>query len=352
MVLLSIFEKYPYLITFLTFLLGAVLMPFVIRFARKKNLVVGTNKRTSHNGIVPNTGGLLIFLCMMFVFVILLIINAISIYIVIGFTVMFVIGFIDDKLELSAMWKLLGETLGVFFLIYFADIRIETLNGILGIEQLPLWASYLISFICFIIIVNALNLIDGIDGLASGLGIIYASFFGVWFICVNDSYVAIISFAIIGALSIFFIYNVFGGNKRKVFMGDSGSLSLGYLITFFTYTFIRDNQIGNYQFLYPAVTALIVLFVPVFDMARVALTRIKNHKSIFMPDKNHIHHLLLKIGTTHKKVTMLLIVFSLLFIGLALLLQKENYLIQISLITLISVILVFLLWRLVDNKAK
>ncbi|MDR3326761.1 MAG: undecaprenyl/decaprenyl-phosphate alpha-N-acetylglucosaminyl 1-phosphate transferase [Prevotellaceae bacterium] len=337
---------YPFIIIFVSFLSGLVLMPFVIRFARAKNLVVRPNKRTSHIGEVPNVGGLNIFIVLMTFFVISLIFKQINLFFVIGFCIIFIIGFIDDRLELSAIWKLFGETFGAFFLIKFADIRILSLGGMFGIYELPLWGSYLISFAVFILIVNALNLIDGVDGLASGLGIVYSAFFGVWFYSWGNVYISLICFVAIGALLVFFLYNVFGGSRRKIFMGDSGSLPLGYLITFFVFSV----HLNNIEFTYPLATSFIVLFMPLFDMLRVAFTRLVNHNNIFHPDKNHIHHLLLKLGLSHKKVSMILIFVSLIFVLIALLMMHKHYLTQILFTILTGITLSYLLWLLVEKK--
>jgi len=353
--LLNIASKYPFIGTLVTFLIGLLLMPFVLKFAKKKNLVVRPNKRTSHNGIVPNIGGLDIFCSLLLIFILLLIFNRLLLPFFFGFCLMFVIGFIDDRLVLSAIWKILGETLCAFFLIIWADIRISSLYGVFGIYELPLWASYIISYLVFILIVNALNLIDGIDGLASGLGILYSLFFGIWFYLVGENYHALFCFACVGSLLIFFLYNVFGKSNRKIFMGDSGSLVLGYLVTFFVIKFLEINAKSQNLdiFYFPAAPAAVfcLLFVPLFDIFRVALTRIKKGISPFTPDKNHVHHLLLRLGLAHRQVTFVLLGVTLMFTALAVFGKNLNIYVIFAMALLIGYLLIFLLWRIVE-KAK
>ena len=355
--ILNIAGKYPFIGTFVTFLIGFSLMPFVLKFAKEKNLVVRPNKRTSHNGIVPNIGGLDIFCSLLLIFVLLMIFNRLSLPFFIGFCLMFVIGFIDDRLVLSAVWKLVGETLCAFFLIVWADVRLSSLYGIFGIYDLPLWASYIISYFLFILIVNALNLIDGIDGLASGLGIFYALFFGIWFYLAGFDYYALFCFSCVGSLLIFFLYNVFGRTKHKIFMGDSGSLMLGYLMTFFVIEFLEINTqylISEETYSFSAAPAAVIclLFVPLFDILRVALTRMKKGISPFSADKNHIHHLLLGLGLTHRQVTLVLLCVTLIFTALAVFGRHLNIYVLLAMAMLIGFLLIYLLWRIIDNKKK
>ena len=146
-------------------------MPFVLQFAKSRNMVVRPNKCTSHQGAVPNIGGVNIFLSLLVVFIPLVVSGNMKFSLFVGFCIIFVIGFIDDRLVLSAYWKIGGETLCAFFLIYFADIRITSLSGILGIYELHPLLSYALSYLCYILVINALNLIDVVLAMVSqGLG--------------------------------------------------------------------------------------------------------------------------------------------------------------------------------------
>ncbi len=330
-------------------------MPAVVRIAKKRNFVVNPNKRTSHEGAIPNVGGVNIFISF-FLTVILVSFQVIDQFqfLFVGVFFILIVGFVDDLIDIKAFWKLLGQLLAGFFLIVVSDIRISSLQGFLGIYELPVWISYIISFFVYIVIVNALNLIDGVDGLASGLGILYCLFFGTYFTLTGNNNLALCAYTLVGALAVFFIYNVFG-NRNKIFMGDCGSLFLGYMINLFVFEFCELNAYHEVPQKYyisaaPAVT-ICVLMVPLYDTMRVMITRMKKGKSPFSPDKNHIHHLLLKIGLKHRQVSFLLLAESLFFILLGII--GRNW--SIGLLTAIAIILMtiitYILWRVVDKKA-
>ena len=351
----AFFDTYPFLIGFISFLLGLACMPVVIKIAKEKHFVVKPNKRTSHSGEIPNIGGLDICFSFLLTYIIFEYGSLKeSQFLLIGLIVILFIGFADDLLDLNPLSKLLGEMLAGIAMIGFADIRITHLHGFLGIEEIGVVGSYLLSFFVLVAIINALNLIDGIDGLASGLGILYCLFFAVWFqLCGEESW-AILGYSMTGALAVFFIYNVFGGSKRKIFMGDSGSLLLGYLLTAFVFHFctlnayrvVPENMICSAA---PAV-CVCVLSVPLFDTLRVMLTRIKHKKSPFSPDKNHIHHLMLRTGLNHIQTTCVLLSVTIMFIGLAILGRNWNIWLLVSVDFVICVILTIILWRVVDYK--
>jgi UDP-N-acetylmuramyl pentapeptide phosphotransferase/UDP-N-acetylglucosamine-1-phosphate transferase len=353
-------HEYPAFTIFLSFFVGLCFMPLVIDIAKKRNFVVKPNKRTSHEGDIPNVGGINIFISF-FLTVFLFsygIIDQIQ-FILIGVFFILIVGFVDDLIDIKVHWKLIGELVAAFFLIVVSpdDIRLTNLHGFLGIHHLSLITSYILSFFVFVVIINSLNLIDGIDGLASGLGILYSLFFAIYFGETGSVNLAISAYAMAGSLAVFFMYNVFG-HKNKIFMGDSGSLLLGYMITLYVFKFCEMNAYPTlynlnevYQMKAAPAVAICLLSVPLFDTIRVMLTRIKRGVSPFHPDKNHIHHLLLKTGLKHKQVTFVLLLVSLSFIFLGFI--GRNWSIWLlSLVTLVlAVILTEILWRIVDRKA-
>ena len=319
----EILHYYPYFSAIIAFIVGYVCMPTVVRIAKKRNFVVNPNKRTSHKGAIPNVGGVNIFISF-FITVALFSFQVIDYFqfLFIGVFFILIVGFVDDLIDIKAFWKLAGQLLAGFFLIVVSDIRLGSFQGFLGIYELPLWFSYTLSFFVYIVIVNALNLIDGVDGLASGLGMLYCLFFGVYFNLTGNYNLAVCAYTLVGALAVFFIYNVFG-RQNKIFMGDCGSLFLGYMINLFVFQFciLNANHEAPAQFHIPAApaVAICVLIVPLFDTMRVMITRVKKRRSPFSPDKNHIHHLLLKVGLTHRQVTFILLVESVFFIALGIL---------------------------------
>jgi UDP-GlcNAc:undecaprenyl-phosphate/decaprenyl-phosphate GlcNAc-1-phosphate transferase len=349
-------HHYPFLCSLVSFLVGLFFMPTVIEIAKKKNFVVKPNKRTSHQGAVPNIGGINIFLSF-FITVFLFSFNAVAQiqYIILGVFIILIVGFVDDLVEIKPKWKLVGEVLSAFFLIVLADVRLTNFHGFMGIYNISLGVSYFISFFVFLVIINALNLIDGVDGLASGLGGIYCLFFGVYFYLTNHLELSISAFSMFGSLTVFFIYNVFG-NKRKIFMGDSGSLLLGFLVTLFVFQFCEMNVKPVFDSVYwiaatPAV-AICLLSVPLFDTLRVFVTRIKKGVTPFRPDKNHIHHLLLKVGLEHRQVTFILLSVTAVFVALGIVGRQWWNGVLIFVAFLLASGLTYILWRVVDTKSS
>lgn len=348
------FLQHTYLIGLVSFAFGFLGLPIVVRIAKAKGFVVRPNKRMSHTGEVPNIGGLCIYVSVMFSYLLFDFSQITSNqFFLIGIAAIMVIGFVDDVLVLSPLTKLLGEAFAGIALIGFGDLRITHLHGIFGIGEIGVVPSYLISLFVLIAIINAINLIDGVDGLASGLGMLYCLFFAVYFHLVGSTSWSILAICMIGALAVFFIYNVFG-KKGKIFMGDSGSLLLGYLITAFVFRFCEQNAYHVVPEVYhmsaaPAV-AICVLTIPIFDTIRVSITRIKQHRSPFQPDKNHIHHLLLRAGLNHIQTTCVLLSVSVLFIGLAVLGRNWNIWLLLFADFALATVLTLILWRILNKK--
>lgn len=350
----NIFQNLPVLSLLVSFIIGLCFMPLVINIAKTRNFVVKPNKRTSHEGAIPNIGGINIFISFLLTvfFFSYGIISQLQ-FTIIGVFIILIVGFVDDLIDIKVIWKLLGELASAFFLIVVADIRLSNLHGFLGIYELSLAVSYLLSFFVFIVIINALNLIDGVDGLASGLGILYSLFFATYFWLTDRYDLSISAFAMVGSLFVFFLYNVFG-KKSKIFMGDSGSLLLGYMITLYVFEFCEMNAGDNVPQLYkmtaaPAV-AICVLSIPLFDTLRVMLTRIKKKVSPFHPDRNHIHHLLLKTGLKHRQVTFVLLAVSILFIIIGIIGRDWSIWKLAFLAFTIAILLTKILWLIVNKK--
>ena len=352
----NFFHNFPVFTILVSFIIGLLFMPLVINIARSRNFVVKPNKRTSHDGDIPNIGGVNIFVSFLLtVFLFSFGIISQMQYTIIGIFIILIIGFVDDLIEVRPFMKLFGELTSAFFLIIVSDIRLTNLHGFLGINELSLFSSYFLSIFVFIVVINSLNLIDGVDGLASGLGILYSMFFAVYFSFTGNTYLAISAYAMVGSLIVFFIYNVFG-SKSKIFMGDSGSLLLGYMITLYVFEFCEMNAVHQISdsFFMPAAPAVVicVLSVPLFDTLRVMLTRIKKGVSPFHPDRNHIHHLLLKTGLKHRQVTFVLLAVSLFFVCLGLIGRNWSNGLLVLIAFSIASALTYILWQVVDKKCS
>jgi len=327
------------------FLIGLFLagysIPVIVRLSKEKKLFDIPNERKVNKTVVPNLGGIALFIGI--TIATLLGIHTYSFpdlrYILAGLIILFFIGIKDDVLIISARKKLVAQIICAFILIVPGEIRITNLHGILGIHEINYTVSVIISLLVIVSIINALNLIDGIDGLAASLGILSSVFFGTYFIITGHFNYAILSFAIVGSLSSFFFFNVFG-NKNKIFMGDTGSLIIGLLLAVFTvkyneFSMTSSEEIRNFS---PVLTFAIIA-VPVFDMIRLFISRILRRKSPFAADMNHIHHKLLKLGFSHLESTLTIVSANLILIVVAYTLSSLSN--NIVLIVLLSIAALF-----------
>jgi UDP-N-acetylmuramyl pentapeptide phosphotransferase/UDP-N-acetylglucosamine-1-phosphate transferase len=175
------------------------------------------------------------------------------------------------------------------------------------------------------VIINAINLIDGIDGLASGVGMLVSLFFGIYFYLIDDGQLAVVSFSLLGALVPFFIYNVFA-KRSKIFMGDAGALVLGVILSALTISFNEMNisEASAYHIINVPMVSICVLVLPMFDTIRVFTIRIMQKKSPFSPDKNHLHHMFLALGYNHRQSTGILLIINVIYIGIGLLFQYTS----------------------------
>ena len=245
-------------------------------------------------------------------------------------------GVLDDLVDINANLKFCIQLIVGFILVWQADVRIESFYGLFGVQTLPLWFSYLFSITVIAFFINAYNLIDGIDSLSSSIGMYVLFCFGCVFLYNNSYLDSIITFSVFGALLGFWLYNK---PPAKIFMGDSGTLSVGLLIAFFA---IRTSNLPiDNQDTYSPVFAMIVLVYPVIDTLRVFTKRIMKGVSPFTPDRNHIHHLLLDLGYSHGKATLIIVLFSMILSILAYLLKSVPtiaFFVTVSLTFLISFI--------------
>ena len=309
---------------FVAFLVTYVSIPSIVEVARAKHLFDEPNGRTSHLVNTPTLGGMAIyagFIISGMIFVNITKIGYVQ-YVLAGSIIIFFLGLKDDILSLSPMKKLLGQIVAAAIIIDLGDVRFTNLHGFLGIHEIGYITSAFLSLFVIIVTINAFNLIDGIDGLAAGVGILAVSFFGIWFYFVGHIEIAVLAAALGGALMAFFKFNVFS-KKNKIFMGDIGSLSLGFFISVMM---IRFNEI-NIDFESPyaihssPVVTFGILIIPMFDTLRVFTIRIARGQSPFSADKLHVHHRLISLGISHRRATAILLFINVLFIGMVLLMK-------------------------------
>ena len=308
-----------------SFIITYLSIPIIVRISVEKNLFALPNRRTSHKHATPTLGGIAMFAGVLVTS--LLFVDSTEAfsfqYVIAGSFILFFFGLKDDLVPLSWKKKIFGEALAAFFLIILGDFRITDLHGIMGIYQINYISSVIITFIVMIGIVNAMNLIDGIDGLAAGLSFMATCVFGVWFFLIGQSALAVISISITGMLLAYLRFNVFG-TTNKIFMGDTGSLLLGYMMTVFVIVMNRQSiALESPWYINNApIVSFGILFIPLFDTLRVMGIRMMKGKSPFTADRNHIHHRILRLGFTHLQTTLILMFINGCFILLVFSLQN------------------------------
>lgn len=305
-------------------LITAYGIPSIIKVASIKKLYDKPGGRKTHKGFVPNLGGIPIFAAFIITFLCCADFAGSSHwqYFLLGLIILHFIGVKDDIFPLAPVKKLLGQILAAGVLVIPGRFCITNLHGVLGIHQLPAAAAIPLSIFAVIVIINSFNLIDGIDGLAAGLSIIIALAFAIVF-WQKGMYNPLIAATILtGALVIFLFYN---WQPARIFMGDTGSMCIGYLMAAFSFEFVNAaNMPGKALFHHNPSVIIALLIIPLFDTLRVFSLRILNKKSPFTADCNHVHHRLQALGLEHKKISFILYSVNILFIGLAFLMRDVN----------------------------
>ena len=275
----------------------------VHRIAQMKNVVDAPDARKLQDHPIPVLGGLSVFFGIIVALVFCqLFFGSSSLFSFIGImAIMLIVGTTDDILSLSPILRLVIEVIVVLLFIYGTGWSINDLHGLWGSGQIPAYAAVPLTVLACVGIINAVNMIDGVDGLMSGYGIVVSFIFGVLFYQSGDMGMAAMAMISAGALIPFFLYNVFG-QKSKMYLGDGGSLMIGTMMSLFVVAVLKENSLCSLMvsrdFGLVAFT-LAVLSVPVFDTLRVMTMRVKNRRSPFSPDRNHLHHMFLDLGFSH-----------------------------------------------------
>lgn len=286
--------------------LSFVLMPCIIKIAHQKKLMAVPSNRSSHKNAVPTLGGVSIFISVILITILYSVINE-SIQLmtlILSLIMLFFLGVNDDLMTISAKTKFFGQLLVASLVIIVSNHRIEHLNGLLGIHELNYPVSFLFTLFVYILIINAYNLIDGIDALAGSIGVMVSAFFTIFFYVNNLLSLSVVSISLLGALLVFIRFNI--SIKNKIFMGDTGSMIVGFLLAFLSVKFLNENYDVNtiYRFKNPEIIIGALLFYPLVDTLRIFFNRKFIYKtSPFLADKNHIHHKFILMNTNHLQTT-------------------------------------------------
>lgn len=327
-----------YLLTFLT-------IPKIIGLVEYKKLMDEPNKRSSHIKRTPTLGGVAFFYTLIFALFFLRVWcdHDEAIYVIPGLTILFIIGLKDDLVVLSPYTKLIAQVIAITFIISNESFTIHSLNGFFGIDEIPIYVYYLMAGFIMLTIINAYNLIDGIDGLAAIVGIVILIIYATIFYMTKEYFFLLISLTLNGCLIAFLKFNL-SSTSEKIFMGDTGSLIVGFVISILTLKFLAltPEKYDDLPFLIENIPliAISILIVPLFDTARVFTIRVANKRSPFSADRNHTHHILIDyFKMSHRKASLIIGGFNLVFVYLIIILGSASYNFWLVTVLVITVII-------------
>ena len=292
--------------------------PYILKVAKEKNIVDNPDARKLQRTPVPVLGGLNV------VFGILAGIMTFNLFgnfndllpMFASIIIILIVGMLDDMISLSPKVRFVIEIALVLYLIYTTDCLLGNFHGLWGFETIHRYIAVPLTVVACVGIINAINLIDGVDGYSSGYSIISSILFGVMFYALGDMRMVTLAAIVAVSLLPFFLHNVFG-KSSKMFIGDAGTLSLGIVFSVFVISIISTpaSVVATTPTLGLVPFTMAVLCVPIFDTVRVMSARMLRGKSPFHPDKTHLHHLFIELGFSHIGTTMSIITLNLLVVA-------------------------------------
>lgn len=343
---------------FFSAICGFVFIPLIQNFCKEKNLYDIPNVRKLHKSAIPRLGGISFLPSMLLAIILTLFFfnsgvggtevtfSLWSLYFFISLMLIYGVGLIDDLIGLGAKTKFSVQVLAAS-LLPLSGLYINDFYGFMGIDGIPYYIGAPLTVFIIVFITNAYNLIDGIDGLAAGLSMIALGGFLVSFLNEGLWLYGLLIAGLMGVLVPFLFFNLWGNpsKNRKIFMGDSGSLTLGFILGFLCVKYSMDNPVVMYWRSDCMILAFTFVVVPVFDVARVSLVRIVHRMPVFKADKNHIHHKLMRAGLGQHGTLIVILILALVYIILNL---QLSVLLSITWVVVVDV-LVWLLFHQVVN---
>lgn len=300
-------------------ILGRIIIPNILIISLRKRLFDVPDERKVHKRPIPRLGGVTFFPVILFSLCVFTAVRLMTghgpaetsttdlvcefLFLTGGLTLLYIVGIADDLIGVRYRKKFLVQIISAA-MFPLSGLYINNFYGLFGIYLIPAEVGIPLTMLLVVFITNAINLIDGIDGLASGLSMVALLVFGVLFVHFRMWSYAMLAFVTVGVIIPFFSYNVFGSADlgRKIFMGDTGSLTLGYILSFFVikYCMYEPDMLLTMK-TSPVLLSFSVLMVPCLDVIRVVLRRARNKRPLFMPDKTHIHHKFLAMGFSPRR---------------------------------------------------
>lgn len=330
--------------------------PVMILLVSRKRLMDDPVGRSTHTARTPTLGGIVLFIAFSITLIVLALftglpkLSLLDILAILAGTIMLMfIGVKDDLIGISPKKKFGIQTFAAAIVVILTDLRITYGYGILGIEEFPYVLSVLLTVFVFLLVINAFNLIDGLDGLAGTIGIITSVAFGIFHIINDRISMILISFVLIGSLLGFLRFNL--SSKRKIFMGDSGSMFVGFLLAYQAVSFLNYHSatFDGLSVKQAPIMVLAILSFPLLDTLRVFIIRIYQKRSPFSADRNHIHHKLLDMQFTHIQASLILGSLNIMVILLAVLIRDLYINLQLY-ILVIAVPLIYVSPKLFVRK--
>jgi UDP-N-acetylmuramyl pentapeptide phosphotransferase/UDP-N-acetylglucosamine-1-phosphate transferase len=346
---------YYIFIVIFSFLITSFAIPSILHVATFRHLYddLGHFRKTHDHGI-PRLGGVAIFVGFTITSLLFCVTDkSLPInYLITACIILFAMGIKDDLSGVNSSTKFIIQIIVCAILVVLGDIRLTSMYGVFGIYDLPYFLSVCFSMIIILVIVNAFNLIDGIDGLAAVTGILANGTFAALFIYSHQYELAAVSLAMAGAIVGFLKFNI---TPAKIFMGDTGSLLIGLISAVMALKFMETGKVvsGKTPEIYciPALT-FAILIGPIFDTVRVFIIRIANGVSPFNADRNHIHHRMLRLGFNHLQTTVILTSINVASIAMVLLFKNYGSSILIVLIIFVSLVFNWMITFFIRSKER
>src|SRR5258706_5678716 len=338
---LALYSAISFLISFLVF-------PVLIKLVTQWRLFDSPGSHKIHSDYKASIGGIAVLVGACFSLVLGLPLNEwISHkYFFTAIILMALVGLRDDALALTPIQKLLSQILPVLLLVFFNKTTLNSSYGLFELPHVPTSVIWGLSIFTIVILTNAFNLIDEIDGLAGSIGLIGLVTFGIWFQLAGNSSISIIALTFAGALLAFLFFN---WEPSKIFMGDTGALMIGLMLSFLAVLFINTNyqlpEANPYKMQASVASAICVVIIPVFDTLRVIILRLRQRLSPFHADRNHLHHQFINLGFTHSQAVLTIGGINIMMIVLAWLLRKQNDLLILVVVTTLCLTINFILKR-------
>lgn len=328
-----------------------IAIPKIIRVAYRRELMAVPIKRSSHTQKVPSLGGVAIYFAIV---IVTSIFSADMLYETLFFSaalvLLFFVGLMDDLLVVAPRKKLFAQITSALMIVLGSDIRIDNFFGLFGIYELPFFFSVVFTSFIIILIINSYNLIDGIDGLAAGVGGLISLSFVFIFFRLYDYSMGYLAIATLASLLAFLYFNF--SNRYKIFMGDTGSMVVGFLIAFMAIKFINLSSNDWVMIKSGPVIAIAILIVPLIDTLSVIIIRTMKGSSPFSADKNHIHHRVLRLNLNHIQATVIICFANLLIIIFAYQIRHLSINLMLLLIIAAALLLSYLPLVMVEFISK